>query len=64
MKTSRSDWNEERLIGRRPDDVLERAAALHRVVTHDRAFGKVEIRGGASFTKELLKGGEVIDSRL
>ena len=29
---------------------LERATALHRVVvTHDLAFGKVEIRGGASF---------------
>jgi hypothetical protein len=29
---------------------LERATALHRVVvTHDLAFGKVDIRGGASF---------------
>jgi hypothetical protein len=52
MKTSRSDRNEERLIGRRDDDVLERATAPHRVVvTHDLAFGTVEIRGGASFTK-------------
>ena len=42
--------DEERLIGRRDDEVLERAMALHRViVTHDLAFGKVEIRGGASF---------------
>jgi len=41
---------EERLIGRGDSDVLERATALHRVVvTHDLAFGKVEIRGGASF---------------
>jgi hypothetical protein len=30
--------------------VLERATALHRVVvTHDLAFGKADIRGGASF---------------
>jgi predicted nuclease of predicted toxin-antitoxin system len=41
---------EERLIGRGDSEVLERATALHRVVvTHDLAFGKVEIRGGASF---------------
>ena len=41
---------EERLIGRGAGEVLERATALHRVVvTHDLAFGKVEIRGGASF---------------
>ena len=42
--------DEERLIGRRDDEVLERAMALHRViVTHDLAFGKVDIGGGASF---------------
>ena len=42
--------DEERLIGRGDGEVLERATALHRVVvTHDLAFGKVEIRGGASF---------------
>ena len=42
--------DEERLIGRCDGEVLERATALHRVVvTHDLAFGKVEIRGGASF---------------
>ena len=42
--------DEERLIGRGDAEVLERATALHRVVvTHDLAFGKVEIRGGASF---------------
>jgi predicted nuclease of predicted toxin-antitoxin system len=41
---------EERLIGRGDSEVLERATAQHRVVvTHDLAFGKVEIRGGASF---------------
>ena len=41
---------EERLTGRGDGEVLERATALHRVVvTHDLAFGKVEIRGGASF---------------
>ena len=41
---------EERLIGRGDSEVLERATALHRVVvTHDLAFGKVEISGGASF---------------
>jgi len=42
---------EERLIGRGGDsEVLERATALRRVVvTHDLAFGNVEIRGGASF---------------
>jgi len=41
--------DEERLIGRGDGEVLERATALHRVVvTHDLAFGKVEIRGGAS----------------
>ena len=35
--------DEERLIGRRDDEVLERAMALHRViVTHDLAFGKVD----------------------
>jgi predicted nuclease of predicted toxin-antitoxin system len=40
---------EERLIGRGDGEVLERATALHRVVvTHDLAFGKVEIRAGAS----------------
>lgn len=38
------------MIGRGDDEVLERATALHRViVTHDLAFGKVEIRDGASF---------------
>ena len=42
--------NEEQLIGRRDGEVLERATALHRgMVTHDLAFGKVDIRGGASF---------------
>jgi len=42
--------DEERLIGRGDGEVLERASALHRVVvTHDLAFGKAEIRGGASF---------------
>ncbi len=42
--------DEERRIGRGDGEVLERATALHRVVvTHDLAFGKVEIRGGASF---------------
>jgi predicted nuclease of predicted toxin-antitoxin system len=41
---------EERLIGRGDGDVLERATALHRVVvTHDLAFGKADIRSGASF---------------
>jgi predicted nuclease of predicted toxin-antitoxin system len=41
---------EERLIGRGDGEVLERATALHRVVvTHDLAFGKVEIRGGSAF---------------
>jgi hypothetical protein len=44
--------DEERLIGRGDDEVLERATALHRVVvTHDLAFGKVEIRGDASFVR-------------
>jgi len=39
--------DEERLIGRGDDEILERATALHRVmVTHDLAFGKAEIRGG------------------
>ena len=42
--------DEERLVGRQDGEVLERATALHRViVTHDLAFGKVDIRGGASF---------------
>ena len=42
--------DQERLIGRGDGDVLERATALHRVIlTHDLAFGKVDIRGGASF---------------
>ena len=42
--------DEERLLGRGDGEVLERATALYRVVvTHDLAFGKVEIRGGASF---------------
>lgn len=42
--------DDERLIGCGDGEVLERATALHRVVvTHDLAFGKVEIRGGASF---------------
>ncbi|MCA1584992.1 MAG: DUF5615 family PIN-like protein [Acidobacteria bacterium] len=42
--------DEEQLIGCADGEVLVRAAALHRVVvTHDLAFGKVEIRGGASF---------------
>jgi predicted nuclease of predicted toxin-antitoxin system len=42
--------DDERLIGRGDGEVLERATALHRVVvTHDLAFGKVEIRSGASF---------------
>jgi len=42
--------DEERLIGRGDDEVLDRATALQRViVTHDLAFGKVDIRGGASF---------------
>ena len=42
--------DEERLIGRGDGEVLERATALNRiVVTHDLAFGKVAIRGGASF---------------
>jgi hypothetical protein len=41
---------EERLIGRADGEVLKRATALHRVtLTHDLAFGKVDIRGGASF---------------
>jgi len=42
--------DEERLIGRRDSEILERATVLHRVVvTHDLAFGKADIRGGASF---------------
>jgi 2-polyprenyl-6-methoxyphenol hydroxylase-like FAD-dependent oxidoreductase len=37
--------DEERLIGRGDDEVLERATALHRViVTHDLAFGKADIQ--------------------
>ena len=42
--------DDEQLVGRGDSEVLERATALHRVIlTHDLAFGKVEIRGGASF---------------
>jgi predicted nuclease of predicted toxin-antitoxin system len=42
--------DEERLIGRGDGDVLERATVLRRVIlTHDLAFGKVDIRGGAKF---------------
>jgi hypothetical protein len=41
--------DEERLIGCGDGEILERATALHRVVTHDLAFGKMEIRGGESF---------------
>lgn len=41
---------EEQLMGRGDGDVLDRATALRRVVvTHDLAFGKADIRGGASF---------------
>ena len=42
--------DEERLIGCGDREVLERATTLHRVVvTHDLAFGKVDMRGGTSF---------------
>jgi predicted nuclease of predicted toxin-antitoxin system len=42
--------DEERLIGYGDGEVLKRATALHRVVvTHDLAFGKIDIRGGRSF---------------
>ena len=41
---------EEGLIGHGDGEVLQCATTLHRViVTHDLGFGKVEIRGGASF---------------
>ncbi len=42
--------DDEQLVGRGDSEVLERATALHRVIlTHDLAFGKADIRGGASF---------------
>jgi hypothetical protein len=47
--------DEERLIGRGDDEVLERATALQRViVTHDLAFGKVDIRGGRIIRRDCL----------
>lgn len=41
---------EEQLIGRADNDVLERATAQNRaVITHDLAFGRLEIRAGVPF---------------
>lgn len=45
----RTAWDEQ-LIGRSDADVLQRAAALGRVVvTHDVAFGRTAARAGTSF---------------
>jgi hypothetical protein len=42
--------DEERLLGRADGEILQHATALHRVVvTHDLAFGRIEIRGGELF---------------